>query len=167
MMDVDKAFAKLASHIAHAAGRPVTFILCIVLVLVWALSGPLFGFSETWQLVINTGTTIVTFLMVFLIQNTQNRDGMAVQAKLDDLILHSSAENEFVGIEKLTDKELAALRDRCAATAERHVRLAKRADDEIRQRDESKPKRASAPKRPPKARTRARPAPRSRRAQDA
>lgn len=80
---------------------------------------PVFGFSETWQLVINTGTTIVTFLMVFLIQNTQNRDGAALQAKLDEIILFTDAENEFVGIEKLTDKELDALHARCEKAARR------------------------------------------------
>jgi low affinity Fe/Cu permease len=78
-----------------------------------------FGFSETWQLVINTGTTIITFLMVFLIQNTQNRDGAALQTKLDEIILSSDAENEFIGIEKLTDKELEALHLRCEKSAKR------------------------------------------------
>lgn len=88
-------------------------------VLLWAISGPLFGFSETWQLVINTGTTIVTFLMVFLIQNTQNRDSAAIQAKLDEIILFSDAENDFVGIERLTEKELEELHVRCEKAADR------------------------------------------------
>ena len=83
---MDKFFAKFANATAHVAGTPAVFLACVVVVLVWAVSGPFFGFSETWQLVINTGTTIVTFLMVFLIQNTQNRDGAAVQMKLDELI---------------------------------------------------------------------------------
>jgi low affinity Fe/Cu permease len=81
--------------------------------LIWAITGPLFGFSDTWQLVINTGTTIVTFLMVFLIQNSQNRDGAAIQAKLDELIRVSTARNSFVGIERLTDEELDDIRARC------------------------------------------------------
>jgi low affinity Fe/Cu permease len=76
---------------------------------VWALTGPVFGYSDTWQLVINTGTTIVTFLMVFLIQNAQNRDASAIQAKLDELIRASHARNEFIGIEHLTENELLAL----------------------------------------------------------
>jgi len=101
-----KLFTKLATAIAHAAGRPVAFIACCAIVIAWAVSGPLFGFSDTWQLVINTGTTIVTFLMVFLIQNTQNRDGIAIQAKLDELIRASAAHNAFIGIEHLTDGEL-------------------------------------------------------------
>ena len=87
-------------------GRPITFIVCCAIVIVWAVTGPLFGFSDTWQLIINTGTTIVTFLMVFLIQNTQNRDGIAIQAKLDELIRASTAHNAFIGIEHLTDEEL-------------------------------------------------------------
>jgi low affinity Fe/Cu permease len=103
---VDRLFAKFASVTAHAAGSPIAFLLCVVIVLIWAISGPLFGFSETWQLVINTATTIITFLMVFLIQNTQNRDGAALQTKLDELIRTSNAEDQFIGIEKLTDKEL-------------------------------------------------------------
>jgi low affinity Fe/Cu permease len=103
---MDKLFAKFANATAKATGSPIAFLLCVTAVVIWAASGPIFKFSETWQLVINTGTTIITFLMVFLIQNTQNRDGAALQAKLDELILASTAENQFIGIEKLTDKEL-------------------------------------------------------------
>lgn len=103
-------FTRLANATAHGAGRPQTFITCCLVVLVWAISGPLFGFSDTWQLVINTGTTIITFLMVFLIQNTQNRDGAAVQTKLDELIRATRARNTFIGIEHMTDDDLELLR---------------------------------------------------------
>ena len=89
----------------------------VAVVLIWAITGPLFGYSDTWQLVINTGTTIVTFLMVFLIQNSQNRDGAAIQAKLDELIRVSKARNSFVGIERLTDEELDEIRERCERLA--------------------------------------------------
>ena len=85
--------------------------------LVWAVTGPLFGFSDTWQLVINTGTTIVTFLMVFLIQNSQNRDSAAIQVKLDELIRVSAARNSLVGIEHLTDEELQDIREKCEKRA--------------------------------------------------
>ena len=101
-----KLFTQFANTVAHAAGRPIAFALCCAVVITWAVTGPIFGFSDTWQLIINTGTTIVTFLMVFLIQNTQNRDGAALQAKLDELIRASTAQNRFIGIEHLTDKEL-------------------------------------------------------------
>jgi low affinity Fe/Cu permease len=105
-------FARLANVTAKIAGKPWTFLACVAVVLVWAVSGPIFRFSETWQLVINTGTTIVTFLMVFLIQNTQNRDGAAVQAKLDELI-HAvrGADDRFIGIEHLTEQELDQILD--------------------------------------------------------
>lgn len=116
-MSLRKAFSDLAAHVARATGRPLTFALCVAVVLVWAASGPFFHFSDTWQLIINTGTTIVTFLMVFLIQNTQNRDGAAIQAKLDELIRVSAAQNAFVGIERLTEEELDEIRRRCEARA--------------------------------------------------
>lgn len=113
-MRTPTGFADFASRVARAAGRPTTFALSLVLIVVWAVTGPLFGFSDTWQLVINTGTTIVTFLMVFLIQNTQNRDGAAIQAKLDELIRASAAQNHFIGIEGLAEEELDDLRARLA-----------------------------------------------------
>lgn len=107
---MEKLFVRFANLTARVAGKPWTFIACVAVVLVWAISGPIFGFSQTWQLVINTGTTIVTFLMVFLIQNTQNRDGAAMQAKLDELIYaQRRADPRFIGIEHLTDHELAAI----------------------------------------------------------
>ena len=87
---MEKLFTRIANFVAHLAGLPLTFVGCCAIVIVWAISGPFFGFSDTWQLVINTGTTIITFLMVFLIQNTQNRDNAAIQAKLDDIILMSA-----------------------------------------------------------------------------
>lgn len=114
---MDRIFAKFATATARVAGSPATFLVCLIVVLAWAASGPFFGFSENWQLVINTGTTIVTFLMVFLIQNTQNRDGAAVQTKLDELIRTSNADDAFMGIEKLTDKELEVLHERCEQMA--------------------------------------------------
>jgi low affinity Fe/Cu permease len=111
------AFAELANAASHAAGRAITFALAAATIIVWAITGPLFGFSDTWQLVINTGTTIVTFLMVFLIQNSQNRDSAAIQVKLDEIIRNSSVRNSFVGIEHLTDEEIEELRDKCEQRA--------------------------------------------------
>ena len=105
------SFERLANRVATAAGRPRAFLIALAIVIVWGLSGPIFHWSDTWQLVINTGTTIVTFLMVFLIQNAQNRDGAAIQAKLDELIRAvSHARNEFIGIEHLTEEELDEIR---------------------------------------------------------
>lgn len=106
-MDFSRAFTHFANDVARTTGRPVSFVVCCLIILVWAVSGPIFKFSDTWQLVINTGTTIVTFLMVFLIQNQQNRDGAAIQAKLDELLRAvEGARNDYVGIEHLTDVEL-------------------------------------------------------------
>ena len=108
---MEKLFTRIASTIAGAAGRPLTFILALSTVVVWGVSGPAFGFSDTWQLVINTGTTIVTFLMVFLIQNSQNRDAAAMQAKLDELIRAvDKAREQFIAIEHLPDSEIEKIR---------------------------------------------------------
>jgi low affinity Fe/Cu permease len=108
---MDRLFTRVATLIAAAAGQPRAFLLALGVVVVWAVSGPLFGYSDTWQLVINTGTTIVTFLMVFLIQNSQNRDGAAMQAKLDELLRAlEQARSHFVGIEHLTDVQIEQIR---------------------------------------------------------
>jgi low affinity Fe/Cu permease len=131
---MDKLFARFANATAKGAGSPIAFLLCLASVLVWAACGPMFHYSETWQLVINTGTTIVTFLMVFLIQNTQNRDGAAIQTKLDELIRSSDAEDEFMGIEKLTDKELDLLHAKCTKAAQNSQRLLEKAEQERRAR---------------------------------
>ncbi|MEO6946206.1 MAG: low affinity iron permease family protein [Nitrobacter sp.] len=113
-----KFFGDIANWTSQAAGRALTFIIAVTIVIIWAVTGPIFQYSDTWQLVINTGTTIVTFLMVFLIQNSQNRDGAAIQVKLDELIRVSTAHNSFVGIEHLTHEELEDIRDRCERRAQ-------------------------------------------------
>ncbi|MDO7834284.1 low affinity iron permease family protein [Sphingobium sp. HBC34] len=121
----DRFFAALSHRVANMAGQPPAFVLALTIVLVWLLTGPLFDYSDTWQLVINTGTTIITFLMVFLIQNAQNRDGSAIQAKLDELIRAlETARNDFIGIEHLTEAELerikAVLERECGDDAMHH-----------------------------------------------
>ena len=108
---MDRLFTVTANRIAAFIGRPVAFIAALLFIILWAATGPLFGFSDTWQLVVNTSTTIITFLIVFLIQNSQNRDAAAIQAKLDELIRATkAARNEFIGIEHLTDHQLEAIR---------------------------------------------------------
>jgi low affinity Fe/Cu permease len=108
---MERGFERFAQTVAAWAGRPFAFVLALGIIVVWGLSGPIFGWSDTWQLVINTGTTIVTFLMVFLIQNAQNRDASAMQAKLDELIRAlDGARDEFIGIEHLTQGELEKIR---------------------------------------------------------
>jgi low affinity Fe/Cu permease len=109
MSSFTQAFTRFATATARWTGRPLVFVACCALVILWAVSGPLFGFSDTWQLVINTSTTIITFLMVFLIQNTQNRDNNALHAKLDELIRVTEAHNSFIGIENLADEQLEAI----------------------------------------------------------
>jgi len=116
-------FTRFARVASTAAGRPITFIAAVLIIVVWALSGPLFGFSDTWQLVINTGTTIVTFLMVFLIQNTQNRDTEALQIKLDEIIRSiRGARNEVLDLEEMDEKELNRIRKEYLDLAE-HARI--------------------------------------------
>lgn len=108
---LDRVFTIVAGRIAALAGQPVAFIVAVLLIVGWGLTGPVFGFSDTWQLIVNTSTTIVTFLMVFLIQNSQNRDAAALQAKLDELIRAvEGARNEFIGIEHRSDTEIEAIR---------------------------------------------------------
>ena len=108
---MERMFEMVAGKVSGWAGRPPAFILALSVIIVWGVTGPVFHYSDTWQLIINTGTTIVTFLMVFLIQNAQNRDGSAIQAKLDELIRAlEGPRNEFVGIENLTQDELEQIK---------------------------------------------------------
>jgi low affinity Fe/Cu permease len=116
---VKRTFAHIATAVAHHSGRPITFLLAALIIIAWAVTGPIFGYSDTWQLIINTGTTIITFLMVFIIQNTQNRDSAAVQAKLDELIRVSAARNMLIGIEHLTEDEISEIREKCLGRAKK------------------------------------------------
>ena len=126
-------FTRMASWTAHMAGRPFTFASAVALIVGWALVGPLFDFSDTWQLVINTTTTIVTFLMVFLIQSTQNRDGRAIQIKLDELIRSmDGAQNALLDLEELEEADLIRIRTR-------YEKLAQEARDHIRRRGQGDP----------------------------
>ena len=113
-------FTRFAKATSRAAGKPAAFGAAAAIIVIWIVSGPLFGFSDTWQLIINTGTTIVTFLMVFLIQSTQNRDGKAVQVKLDELIrVASGAHVALLDLEELEDEELERICEQYEALAER------------------------------------------------
>jgi len=113
-------FNRFAKWTARAAGRPIAFALAIVVIIIWATTGPIFGFSDTWQLVINTGTTIVTFLMVFLLQNTQYRDSEAIQIKLDELIrAMEGAHNALLELEELGEKDLDRIRAEYRKLAEK------------------------------------------------
>jgi low affinity Fe/Cu permease len=110
-------FTRFAGWSAWATGHPLAFIIATTACVAWAVTGPIFDYSDTWQLVINTGTTVLTFLMVFVLQHSQNRDAIAIQAKLDELILHTrDARNDLIEAEKLTDKELELLREHRAKT---------------------------------------------------
>jgi|SRR5688500_15737360 low affinity Fe/Cu permease len=109
---MDRFFTLFSSRVSAIAGQPLAFVVALLVIVVWAVTGPAFGYSDTWQLVINTGTTIVTFLMVFLIQNSQNRDAAAMQAKLDELLRAvGKARSQFIGIEHLTDTQIEEIRD--------------------------------------------------------
>ena len=124
-------FTRFAKWTAKAAGRPIAFTAAVVVIGVWAITGPIFGFSDTWQLVINTGTTIITFLMVFLIQNTQNRDSHELHVKLDELIrANRGARNRLIALDSLTDEELGDLEEQFARLA--REKLAERAANEHR-----------------------------------
>jgi len=113
-------FSRFAKATARYTGKPLTFMIAVSIILLWGITGPIFGFSDTWQLVINTGTTIVTFLMVFLIQNTQNRDSEAMQVKLDELIrVTKGAQNALLDLEELEEEELDVMRDKYEKIAER------------------------------------------------
>jgi low affinity Fe/Cu permease len=116
---LSKKFSGFAQTVATFSGHPYVFFAAVIIIVTWIVTGPIFGFSDTWQLVVNTGTTIITFLMVFLIQNTQNRDMMAVQVKLSELVLAmKGAENKFASIEDLSDDELGELHEECRKRAE-------------------------------------------------
>ena len=117
-------FTRFAKWTSRVTGRPLAFVLAVMVILAWAITGPIFGFSDTWQLVINTGTTIVTFLMVFLIQNTQNRDSEAIHIKLDELIRAAKgAKNALLDLEELEDEELDRIHHQYELMAE-HARAA-------------------------------------------
>jgi low affinity Fe/Cu permease len=119
---MNEIFSKLATTVARQAGRPMVFAIACLFLVVWAAWGPFADYSETWQLIVNTATTIVTFLMVFLIQNTQNRDGMALQIKLDELIRAiDNARDDFIDLEALSEKQLDQLREKLSHLGE-HAR---------------------------------------------
>jgi low affinity Fe/Cu permease len=129
-------FAQFAHRASTFAGHYATFVAALVILIVWAVAGPLFHFSDTWQLAINTGTTIVTFLMVFLIQNTQNRDALAMHLKLDELIKSiEAADNAVIRAEDETDEELAELKHKYQALLEEHSELRSRLEHHETSRD--------------------------------
>ncbi|MBK6776133.1 MAG: low affinity iron permease family protein [Flavobacteriales bacterium] len=117
-MPINSPFTRFAKKTSTYTGRPATFIIAVLIIVVWAFTGPLFDYSDTWQLVINTGTTIITFLMVFLIQNTQNRDTEALQIKFDEIIRAiGTANNALLDLEEMDDDELDRIREEYAVLA--------------------------------------------------
>jgi low affinity Fe/Cu permease len=129
---LDKFFTFCAARISTIAGQPIAFVLAVSLIIIWGVTGPVFHYSDTWQLVVNTATTIVTFLMVFLIQNSQNRDAAAMQAKLDEMLRAiEQAREQFIGIEHLTDKEIEEIRTRLEREVGREEGKAGTADDSV------------------------------------
>ena len=141
-------FSEFARSISLWTGNSSAFLLAMAVVLIWGITGPLFNYSDTWQLVINTGTTIVTFLMVFLIQNTQNRDTLAIQLKLSELVLAmKGAKNKFAAIEDLTDEELEDLHNDCRSRAEvalRHIETRKSVAGNGKRKPRSRPPKPKA-----------------------
>jgi low affinity Fe/Cu permease len=137
-MPLRGSFTRFAKWTARSSGHPGTFGLALGTIVLWAITGPIFGFSDTWQLVINTATTVVTFLMVFLIQNTQNRDGAAVQLKLDELVrAMKGAQNSVLSLEDMSEEDLERLKTKYTELAERARRKQKKAE---RKRPEPKPR---------------------------
>jgi low affinity Fe/Cu permease len=124
MMTFNAIFTHMANAVSKWAGHPTVFIAAGAIVLIWAVSGPVFDYSNTWQLVINTGTTIITFLMVFLIQNTQNRDNAALHSKLDEMIRASEAKNKFIGIETLPEEKIVEMHERVKVEADVVAKIA-------------------------------------------
>jgi len=140
-VSLSRVFTEFANVTAKAAGHPLAFLICCAAVILWAGSGPIFGFSDTWQLVINTGTTIITFLMVFLIQNTQNRDTAAIQLKLDELIrVNQRASNNLLNLESLSDQELDRLKAAFARLADQHPEAREELDDVTEELEDAKEK---------------------------
>ena len=134
-------FARFAHETARLTGKPITFLICVSTILAWAVTGPYFNYSDTWQLIINTSTTIVTFLMVFLIQNTQNRDALAIQIKLSELIIAmKGAPNQIALIDQLSDEELEHLQKECHEHADRHHAHTEKVRAEIDRRRKAKDK---------------------------
>jgi low affinity Fe/Cu permease len=137
-------FARFAHATSKWAGKPATFLACVALVVIWAATGPLFGYSDTWQLVINTSTTIITFLMVFLIQNTQNRDALAFQIKLSELVIAmKGAPNSIASIEDLSDEDLEKLQQECHKHATDSAERAKHVTSALAKRRSGKKKKKS------------------------
>lgn len=126
-MNIDQYFSAFSRRVAHFSGKPLTLGVAFGIIVVWVFTGPMFGFSDTWQLVINTGTSVITFLMVFLIQNTQNRDSEAIQIKLDELIrAHQGAHNALLDLEELSEEQLIVIKAKYEKlAAEARTELAK------------------------------------------
>jgi low affinity Fe/Cu permease len=143
MVTIRHAFSRFATFVSEWAGNPFIFVLALSSVVVWAVLGPAFGYSENWQLIINTGTTIITFLMVFVLQNAQTRDTRAIQAKLNEIILTSRAENRFIGIEKLDEEDLKHLDQLVAKAAKGRGQTEQCSVSELREGDDMPGKPAS------------------------
>ena len=131
----NEMFRHFARQTANAVGTPIAFVLAVLLIIGWAATGPMFGYSDTWQLVINTGTTIITFLVVFAIQNTQNRDTKAIELKLDELIrAQKQARNMLLEVEEMNDEELEKLEREYHEMSEQYRQMGRQAQDELRGR---------------------------------